>query len=263
MKYVLTFIAISCYTVLQASLNYPIIFSSQGTVLYESAKDIAKFKELPSYEKEVSKYLEELESTKKSGYKADISDDKKEKMVYLKELRTLQTKQDRILNRSMRDLNTYINKNDYKNFLKMVNIAIPHYSQKTILQEKIFSYYKKNKNQKKNKILDKLIRKNKSIKIHYATRRADIKVPDTIVEIVQEQSTKKEIILLSRPGCSYCVKAKHLLDSTGNRYKEYNVKKSKGAKLYKKYNGNGVPVIVIGDKVIKGFNASSILAALK
>ena len=260
MKYLLSFITIACYTLLQASLNYPVTFSSQGTVLYKSAGDIVKLQKFPSYKNEVSRYLIELEDTKNRGFKADKSDEKKDKIVYLKVLRDLQVQHDRILQHSMQDLNAYIDKDDYRNFLKMVNIGMPYYSQKLILKEKVLSYYEKNKARGKSKTLDKMIRENKSIKTYYSTRESVLKVPNSTFEV---KSTKKEIVLLSRPGCGYCVKAKSLLDSTGNSYKEYNINQPKGSELFKKYNGTGVPIVVIGDKVLRGFNANVILAALK
>lgn len=66
---------------------------------------------------------------------------------------------------------------------------------------------------------------------------------------------KSSIILLSRPGCGYCTLAKKLLDSKGVEYTQYNVQTSqKGRALYKKYKGTGVPLILNGSKVIRGYN---------
>jgi len=67
------------------------------------------------------------------------------------------------------------------------------------------------------------------------------------------------IILLSRPGCGYCTKAKNLLDSRGVKYTQYNVQTSKkGRTLFKKYKGRGVPLIINGSQVIRGYNAQEI-----
>ena len=74
---------------------------------------------------------------------------------------------------------------------------------------------------------------------------------------------KNRIILLTRPGCPYCTKAKNVLDRTGVRYKEYNVRKPYGGKLFKRYKGTGVPILVVGEKVLRGYNKQKYLDAIK
>lgn len=75
----------------------------------------------------------------------------------------------------------------------------------------------------------------------------------------QEEKKQKKVILLSRPGCGWCTKAKKLLDAKGIKFTQYNIRKSKiGGDLYKKYKGTGVPLIINGDQVIRGYNKNTI-----
>jgi len=72
-------------------------------------------------------------------------------------------------------------------------------------------------------------------------------------------TSQKEVILLSRPGCGYCTMAKDLLKKKKIKFTEYNIRTSKkGYSLYKKHKGSGVPLIIYGDEIIRGYNAQRI-----
>ena len=53
------------------------------------------------------------------------------------------------------------------------------------------------------------------------------------------------------------------MDSEGIAYKEYDVdKSSKGKRDYKKLNGKGVPIILVGDQRMDGFSAQRLQVML-
>ena len=62
--------------------------------------------------------------------------------------------------------------------------------------------------------------------------------------------------------CPYCVRAKHLLDSKGIKYDEVNLDNDPEKKLeaMQKHNWMTVPIILIGDYLIGGYDQ---LAALE
>jgi len=71
----------------------------------------------------------------------------------------------------------------------------------------------------------------------------------------EKVKTKTTVILLSRPGCGYCTLAKKLLDSNGVKYQQYNIRTSKkGQSLFKKYKGTGVPLVINGSQIIRGYD---------
>jgi mycoredoxin len=73
-----------------------------------------------------------------------------------------------------------------------------------------------------------------------------------------------QAILYATATCPYCAKARKLLDARNVPYLEIDVDKSEeGFAEYKKLNGNGVPVLVIKDQVIHGFDRTAIEAALQ
>ena len=54
------------------------------------------------------------------------------------------------------------------------------------------------------------------------------------------------------------------MDSEGIPYKEYDIdESSKGRRDYKKLNGKGVPIILVGDQRMNGFSPKRLLAMLE
>lgn len=75
----------------------------------------------------------------------------------------------------------------------------------------------------------------------------------------------KKITIYSTPTCHYCQVAKDYFDSKGLKYTSIDVQKDIDARvtMIEISEQMGVPVIVIGKKVISGFNEEEIEAALK
>jgi len=71
------------------------------------------------------------------------------------------------------------------------------------------------------------------------------------------RSTKRpgDVVMYTRPKCGYCVRAKAFFAKFNIPYTEYDISADKQArKRFKKLNGNGVPLIFVGEARIPGFN---------
>ena len=66
----------------------------------------------------------------------------------------------------------------------------------------------------------------------------------------------KKIVIYSTPTCPYCKRAKDYLSQKGIPYTDINVAadKDKAKEMIQKSGQMGVPVIVVDDEVIVGFN---------
>ena len=68
-------------------------------------------------------------------------------------------------------------------------------------------------------------------------------------------ANQPEVILYATDWCGYCKMARDFFDHNGIRYTEHDIEKSTTAlNEREKLGGSGVPVIVVGDKVINGYN---------
>jgi len=77
-------------------------------------------------------------------------------------------------------------------------------------------------------------------------------------------ASKGKIILYTTQRCGYCRMAKQFLKRKNISYTEYDVETSKkGKRDFKKLNGTGVPVILIGDQRMNGFSEGRLTSMLK
>lgn len=83
-------------------------------------------------------------------------------------------------------------------------------------------------------------------------------------QVAKGPKIAKIVVIYTTSHCGYCVKAKQYLSQKGVGYQEMNVESSQSAQdEFRKLGGNGVPLIVIGDKRIHGFSPGEIDAALQ
>ena len=73
----------------------------------------------------------------------------------------------------------------------------------------------------------------------------------------------QKVVMFTTPSCGWCKRAKAFFQKHNVQYIAYDIKKSKEAYLkFKKLKGRGVPLILIGDKKISGFDKKAISDAL-
>ena len=75
---------------------------------------------------------------------------------------------------------------------------------------------------------------------------------------------KPDVIMLGAVWCTYCAQARRYLQHNKVSYCEYDMEQSaEGKRLYKKAKGQVIPVLLIGEYQINGFNEHSIETALE
>ena len=73
-----------------------------------------------------------------------------------------------------------------------------------------------------------------------------------------------EVHLYATDWCGYCKATRAFFEANGIRYTEHDIEKSSDALLtHRKLGGNGVPLVVIGDEVIKGYNEATMRELLQ
>lgn len=72
-----------------------------------------------------------------------------------------------------------------------------------------------------------------------------------------------QIILYGTSWCGYCAKARAFFKANGIQYTELDIEKTtEGHEGHKKLGGGGVPLIVVGDVVMHGYNEAGLRQAL-
>jgi glutaredoxin len=72
------------------------------------------------------------------------------------------------------------------------------------------------------------------------------------------------VTLYATAWCGYCAATRELFERNGIQYTELDIEKSSaGYEGHKRLGGRGVPLIVIGDEVIHGYDEPTLRARLK
>lgn len=76
-------------------------------------------------------------------------------------------------------------------------------------------------------------------------------------------SSDCDAVVFTTASCPYCQKALELLNKKKVAWCEFDVNKSKiNRELYKEHGGNGVPLAIIGNIKLLGFNEANYLNAI-
>lgn len=79
--------------------------------------------------------------------------------------------------------------------------------------------------------------------------------PATVSTHNVEAAVEDKVIIYLTEWCPYCKQAKDYMDSKAISYREYDIEKSKRAeRAFKKLGGKGVPLILVGNMKMQGFN---------
>ncbi|PKO37164.1 MAG: NrdH-redoxin [Betaproteobacteria bacterium HGW-Betaproteobacteria-6] len=72
-------------------------------------------------------------------------------------------------------------------------------------------------------------------------------------------SEQPAVVLYATSWCGYCKMTREFFASNGIRYTEEDIEQSSTALLqHRKLGGNGVPLTVVGDEVVKGWNEQTL-----
>jgi len=72
-----------------------------------------------------------------------------------------------------------------------------------------------------------------------------------------------QAVLYATEWCGYCAKTREFFKANNIAFREYDIEKSDDGKAqYDQLGGNGVPVVMIADDVIHGFDEDAMRVAL-
>ncbi len=76
--------------------------------------------------------------------------------------------------------------------------------------------------------------------------------------------TTKQVDLYVTSWCPWCRKMSAFLDQKGIQYTTHDVEREAGAQeILDKRGVRGVPIVIVGDEVIQGYDPDGVMAALK
>lgn len=242
------------------SIGIPSQYAAISTPLFEAR---AAFYRLPADDyavrEKVLQYAVMCSQAQEFGYKSSLTHDRQLQKAYLKKLHLLQSHYDKLSVFMLRELNRAIETDDYPRFLSIINSNMDTLFKNPNLKERIYAYYCANRFFKSSPYLDKRINDERQTIIYYNTARGNRYAYSNT-----PNARYREVRILTTSFCPYCTRTKNFLRQNGIRFSEYDIHGSeKGEALYKELDGRGVPVLIINNTVIHGYNESKMQKALE
>ncbi len=98
------------------------------------------------------------------------------------------------------------------------------------------------------------------IALVFLSRQQSVTTIDCNADII---ASKPDVIMLGAWWCSYCYQAKKYFQKENIHYCEYDMENTfEGRRLYEEHGGGAVPIMLIGDHQLRGFNEKQIEAAI-
>jgi len=139
--------------------NYPKTYAKLGTPLFHALEHFEKLQDISSLNELIQKYKSDANKAILYGNEVEVTKDKKQKILYLKKLRKLQSLYNKLLHSLHLRISKSIKDNDYDLFLKLTSYAFEDLFINTNLRNEAINFYSKHKHEKSLKcfVLDKNI----------------------------------------------------------------------------------------------------------
>ena len=90
--------------------------------------------------------------------------------------------------------------------------------------------------------------------VTFTTATVDIR-PNTVAGPAYTDSGQKSVVLYSAEWCGICKRARDYFEGRGIEFEEYDIDTDeKGRRDFAEMRGRGVPIILVGDQRMRGFN---------
>lgn len=90
--------------------------------------------------------------------------------------------------------------------------------------------------------------------ITFTSAAVDIR-PNSVAGPTYTDTGQKSVVMYSAKWCGICSKARAFFEGRGIEYEEYDIDTDeKGKRDFAEMKGRGVPIILVGDKRLRGFS---------
>lgn len=98
----------------------------------------------------------------------------------------------------------------------------------------------------------------KQVKVQSSSGVQIYRAPATAARKPAATKTSKQVVMYGTTWCGYCAKARRYFQANNIPFQDWDIEASASAKSeYDALKGKGVPLIVVGDEVMRGFSESA------
>ena len=175
--------------------------------------------------------------------------DPKELQAYHKALLSLQDEYKTLTLFLHKQLAQVINNDQYPIFLKIASTLSDENYNNPYLREKVYTYYHAHRQEEASCILDNRIKKEWDAIAPYYPKKALFNYATT------DNAYYREVVLVTTAYSPYGAKIEAFFKQNNVKYKKYDLKKDeKGITLFKEHRGRRIPMVIINNRIIEGYN---------
>ena len=228
--------------------HYPTPFSDLAHPLFKTRVQLDPLTEVPTLRRVTLDYVHHSDRVLGHFYRIKMSSSTQEKKAYYQALMKLEEEHADLIAYTKSYIQTVMEDDNYPLFLKMVRTKSPIFYSDAYLREKVYTYYHANRAVEASCYLDTRIKNEwTDLAYFYPTKRLNY--------ASTENAYYREVFLITTDTSPYGQKIKAFFKHNNVKYKTLNYEKDAEAKqLFKKFKGQGIPLLIINNRTLVGYN---------
>jgi len=249
----ITFLTLSLH-----AFSYPEPYQELGGPLFKARVQLDDLAYSPKYRPYILSYVVHSDHVLGHFKRLKAESDPAELQAYHKALLSLQSEYNALALFLHKQLTQVINNNQYHIFLKIASTLSDEDYNNPYLREKVYTYYHANRHIEASCILDNRIKSEWNAIAPYYPKKALFNYTTT------DNAYYREVVLISTPYSPYATKIKAFFKKNNVTYISYDLNKDEeAAALFEKYKGTRIPMVIINNRVVEGYNEFEMDALLR
>ena len=244
----LKIIFILLFSISLYALHYPKPFNKLATPLFQARIQFDSLVYQSIFRQQILIYQAESDRVLGRYRLIKVSDNFETLQRYYTDLKKLENSYHALVKHIFRHLPLIIDTNQYDIFLEIFNRKYTIDISNPYLREKVYTYYHAHRQEGISRYLDKAIAQDWEGTAHYYTKKH--------VNYANVGSAyHREVTLLTSKYSPYGHKVEGFFKKHHVKFVRYDIDESeKGKALFKQYKGKRIPLVIINNDVVEGYN---------
>ena len=240
---------LTLFTLSLNAIGYPALYSELSGPLYEDRVELDNLVYQSALRHPVLAYVAQSDRALGKYRRIKVHSDPAVKKEYLQALKQLDKTHKELKIFIQRVLKQAIETDQYSLFLAIIATKSEADYKDPYLREKIYTYYNAHRMEERSCFLDTRIKKEWDSIAPYHPSKGLVNYEKT------DNAYYREVILLSTSLSPYSAKTRAFLKENNVKFTEHDIETSnEGRQAFEHYKGRRVPLVVINNRVVEGYN---------
>jgi len=236
-------------TVSLHAFSYPAPYQELGGPLFKARVQFDELAYNAKFRPYILSYVVHSDHVLGHFKRIKVDSDPKQLQAYHTALLSLQKEYNTLVQFLHKQLSQVISQNQYTLFLKIAPTLSDADYKNPYLREKVYTYYAAHRQEDASCALDNRIKMEWSSIASYYPQKGLFDYATT------DNAYYREVILITTPYSPYGTKIQAFFKENNVRYTTYDLTKDEeGTQLFEKHKGSRIPMVIIDNRVVEGYN---------